>query len=60
MKRKLRKIIILVLAILALMYGEYRYIMLNLEPYRGENGTVYIGIFGQFDEYYADLWGTGY
>lgn len=42
--------------VLALMFAEYRYIMHNIKPYRGERGTVYLEIFGQVDEYYADEW----
>jgi hypothetical protein len=36
------------------MYAEYRYIMLNLSPYIGENNTVYIEVFNRVDEYNAD------
>ena len=50
----MKKTIIIILAIITLMFAEYRYIMLNLCPYRGENGTVYIELFGRVDEYYAD------
>lgn len=50
----MKKIIITILAIAMLMFAEYRFIMNNLCPYLGENGTVYIEIFGQVDEYYAD------
>lgn len=53
----MKKIIISIasiLILLALMYAEYRYIMCNQAPYRGSNGTVYIEIFGQVDEYYAE------
>lgn len=54
MKKKLIIGFVTIISILFLMFMEYRYIMLNLCPYRGENGTVYIEIFGQIDEYYAD------
>ena len=50
----MKKIIIIALAIITLMFAEYRFIMLNLCPYHGENGTVYIELFGQVDEYYAE------
>ena len=50
----MKKIIIILLAVAALMYAEYRYIMLNLHPYKGDNGTMYIEIFGNADEYYVD------
>lgn len=52
--RCMKKILIMILIILGIMYAEYRYIMLNLCPYKGNNGTVYIEIFGNVDEYYAD------
>ena len=47
----IKKIILAVLVIAAIMYAEYRYIMLNLTPSIGDNGTVYIEIFDQVDEY---------
>lgn len=47
----MKKWIIILLAVAVLMYAEYRYIMLNLSPSNGNNGTVYIEIFGQVDEY---------
>lgn len=50
----MKKLIIALLVIAALMYAEYRFIMLNLKPYKGDNGTVYIEIFDRVDEYYAD------
>lgn len=43
-----------IIGILALMTVEYRFIMRNICPYRGANGTVYLEIFGRFDQYYAD------
>lgn len=54
MKNIAIKVIISILLLLQLMYAEYRYIMVNLKPYRGDNGTVYIEMFGNIDEYYAD------
>lgn len=50
----MKKLIFALLAIAVLMYAEYRFIMLNLSPSKGNDGTVYIEIFGQVDEYYAD------
>ena len=52
----MKRLIIIILAILTLMYAEYRFIMHNLCPYRGNNGTVYIEFMGRVDEYYADRW----
>lgn len=46
-----KKIILTVLILAAIMYAEYRYIMLNLSPSISDNGTVYIEIFDQVDEY---------
>ena len=54
MKKKLLCAIAICLALIALMYGEYRYIMCNQRPYLGERGTVYIEMFGNVDEYYAE------
>ena len=55
MKKKLICIALLILTLATIMVAEYRFIMVNLCPYRGENGTVYIEIFGQVDTYYADF-----
>lgn len=54
--KKIIKITIILIAILCAMFFEYRYIMLNIKPYRGENGTVYLEFMGQIDEYYAEEW----
>ena len=54
MKKKIIAIVIGILFILSLMFAEYRYIMLNICPYLGENNAVYLEIFGQIDEYYAE------
>ena len=50
MKKKIIALIVLII----IMYAEYRYIMLNLHPYNGDNGTVYIEFMGNVDEYYAE------
>ena len=50
----MKKLIIILLALVVLMYAEYRFIMINLSPSKGDNGTVYIEIFGQVDEYEID------
>ena len=52
--KKAITIILALVVLLGIMYGEYRYIMTNICPYKGDNGTVYLEIFGQVDEYYAD------
>lgn len=51
----MKKLIILI-SILCAMFFEYRYIMCNIKPYRGENGTIYLEFMGQIDEYYAEEW----
>ena len=54
MKQKIFRFAIVLAAVLALMFCEYRFIMANIKPYRGFGGTVYLEVFGQVDEYYAD------
>lgn len=54
MKKNIIKISIVILILLSIMFAEYRYIMHNLKPYRGDRGTIYIEMFGQIDEYYAE------
>lgn len=44
------KKIIAAILVLLLMYAEYRYIMVNIKP-SVDNGTVYLEVFGQVDEY---------
>ena len=55
MNKNIIKALVGILLIVSLMYAEYRYIMCNLKPYRGDNGTVYIEMFGNINEYYADF-----
>lgn len=50
----MKKIIIAILVLATLMFAECRFIMHNLHPYKGSNGTVYIEFMGKVDEYYAD------
>ena len=54
MKKKIIAVIVGILFIFSLMLAEYRFIMHNINPYLGENNTVYLEIFGQIDEYYAE------
>ena len=54
MARKIVGIIVGILCIASLMFAEYRFIMYNIRPYLGENNTVYLEVFGQTDEYYAE------
>ena len=54
----MKKLIALILSIVLLttiMFAEYRYIMTNLHPYKGNSNIIYIEIFGQVDEYYDNL-----
>jgi hypothetical protein len=50
----MKKIILIAIMLASIMYAEYRYIMLNIRPYNGDNGTVYLEIFDNVDEYYAE------
>ena len=50
----MKKIIFTIILILGIMFFEYRFIMLNIRPYLGNNNTVYLEVFGQVDEYYAE------
>ena len=54
--KKIAKFIIILVVVLIIMFAEYRYIMTHIHPYRGEDGTVYLEVFDQVDEYYADEW----
>lgn len=49
-----KKIIIGILIIFSLMFAEYRFIMLNQRPYIAGDNLVYIEMFGQYEEYYAE------
>ena len=52
--KKIAKFVIILMVLLSIMFAEYRFIMLSIKPYIGERGTVYLEVFGQVDEYYAD------
>lgn len=54
MKKNIIKLISGILIIISLMFIEYRYIMLNICTYIGENNTVYLEIFNNIDEYHAE------
>ena len=49
----MKKAIIIALAILAMMFAEYRIIMHNIRPYTENGGTVYMEVFGIVNTYYA-------
>ena len=50
----MKKKIMIVMAILALMFAEYRFIMVNLHPYYADDGYLCIEFMGQTDAYYAE------
>ena len=54
--KKFVAFILALVAVLTLMFAEYRYIMTHMTPYVGDDGTVYIEIFDQVDEYDAEKW----
>ena len=54
--KKIAKFVIILVALLCIMFAEYRYIMIHICPYRGEDGTVYLEFMGQVDEYDAEEW----
>ena len=54
--KKIAKLIIILVAVLCIMFAEYRYIMIHINPYIGANNTVYLEVFNQVDEYLADEW----
>lgn len=49
----MKKLIALAL-LLALMFAEYRYIMHNIQPSWGEDGFLYLEVFGCVDTYYVE------
>lgn len=44
----------ILLTVAVLMFAEYRYIMVNLQPYYAEDGYLCIEFMGQTDAYYAE------
>jgi len=52
--KKLAKFLIISVAIFALMFVEYRFIMTNLRTYYAEDGFICIEFMGQTDAYYAE------
>ena len=50
----MKKIIIAIVAIIILMFCEYRFIMRNIRPYYADNGFIFIEFMGQVDSYYAE------
>ena len=50
----MRKGIVILIAIIAMMVCEYRFIMTNLRPYYGDDGFVIIEFMGNADSYYAE------
>lgn len=54
--KKIAKFVIILVALLCIMFAEYRYIMTSIKPYVGKDNTVYLEVFDQVDEYHADEW----
>ena len=54
MKKKIVSLMVVISFIAVLLFAEYRYIMHNIRPYTGNNGSVYLEVFGQVDEYHAE------
>lgn len=54
--KKLIAFALIILALLGIMFAEYRYIMTNIKPYVGNDNAVYLEIFDQVDEYEAEEW----
>lgn len=52
--KKFAIVLTAIVLLAALMYGEYRYIMCNLQPYYAEDGFLCIEFMGQTDAYYAE------
>lgn len=50
----MKKKLLILIAIVALMFAEYRFIMTNIKPYYAEDGFLCIEFFGQTDSYYAE------
>ena len=55
MRKRIVVALAVLLSVMAIMWAEYRFIMLNLCPYIGENNTVCVEIFNRVDEYDAPL-----
>lgn len=51
MKKKIINAILIMCAIIALMFAEYRIIMVNMTPSIGDDGLLYIELFGREDVY---------
>lgn len=52
--KRIATILIIATALFALMFAEYRFIMLNLCPYYTEDGFLCIEFMGQVESYYAE------
>lgn len=57
MKKKAIKTVVFIVSVLALMFCEYKYIILNINPFIGQidenGGYVEIEFGGRVDEYYV-------
>lgn len=50
----MKRMATIVAVVAALMFAEYRFIMVNLHPYYAEDGYLCIEFMGQTDSYYAE------
>lgn len=50
----MKKGILILISVLALMFAEYRFIMTNIKAYYAEDGFLCIEFMGQTDAYYAE------
>lgn len=54
MKKRIISIVAVALALAAIMFGEYRFIMHNIVPYQYSDNCIRIEFFGIVDEYYCE------
>ena len=52
--KRVATIVAALVILAALMFAEYRYIMVNLKPYYADDGYLCIEFMGQTDSYYAE------
>ena len=50
----MKKVLIILIAIITLMFVEYRVIMNNMKPYYAGDSMLYVEVFGHVDYYYAE------
>lgn len=50
----MKKFLVVLIAIIVLMFAEYRFIMTHIKPYYAEDGFLCIEFMGSCDSYYAE------